>query len=150
LGGTIRILAVREMAYTRKCCQVEAAECLWKPVGPGVWTKRVVLGPANASRNLYRRLSRRFSLNHGDASLVSSFVVCKTSLQVTRFEKVIDELFENIVEDILAVSPMSEEIAEVSRATFPRRADQSRSHFHLIERLVPDLAQTVRSAHTRP
>jgi hypothetical protein len=133
LGGTIRILALREMTYTGEWCQVEVAECLSKSVGPGVWTERVVLRPANTSRHLYRRLSRRFSLDHGDASSVSSFVVCKTSLQVTGFEKVVYKLFENIVEGVLAVSPMSEEMAEVSRATLPRCADHSRSHFHLIE-----------------
>jgi hypothetical protein len=114
---------VREMAYTGEWRQVEVAECLSKSVGPGVWKERVVFRPANTSRHLYRGLSRRFSLDHSDASLVSSFVVCKTSLQVTGFEKVVDKLFENIVEGILAVSPMSEEMAEVSRATLPRCAD---------------------------
>jgi hypothetical protein len=37
------------MAYTGEWCQVEVAECLSKSVGPGVWTERVVLRPANTS-----------------------------------------------------------------------------------------------------
>ena len=72
-----------------------------------------MLGPANASRHPYRRLNRRFSLDHGDAPLMSSFVVGKTALQVAGFEKVVYKLFEHIVEGILAVSPVSEEVAEI-------------------------------------
>ena len=53
LGGTIRILAVREMAYAGKWSQVEVAEGLAKPVGPGVWAERILLRPANTSRDFY-------------------------------------------------------------------------------------------------
>ena len=35
--------------------------------------------------------------------------MCETSLQVTGFEKAVYNLFENLVEGVLAVSPMSEE-----------------------------------------
>ncbi len=141
---------MREMANTGEWCQVNVVECFSKPVGPGIWAKRVVLRPANATRHIYRWLRRGFSLDQGDASRASSFVVGKPSLQVTGLEKVVYKPFENVVERILAVNPMSEEMAEVSHATLPRCANQSRSHFPLIERLVPDLVEMLRRAHARP
>lgn len=78
---------MRKMAYARKSRQVKLAERFSKSVGPGIWKERIMLRPAHTSGQLDRRQSRPFSLDHGDACLVHSFVVCKASLQVAGFKK---------------------------------------------------------------
>src|SRR5258708_33991454 len=53
-GGAIGILAMREVSHPRKQREIEVGEGFPKPVGPGKRKQRVMLGPADAGRDIDR------------------------------------------------------------------------------------------------
>src|ERR1035441_6196522 len=109
-----------------------------------------MFGPADAGRHFDLRQLGSLTFHHRNASRMCPSVVSKSSFQIARFQEVVDEWFKNIVKGILAPSPVTKEVAKVCGAGIAVGTDKRRSHWHLIEGLIPDLFETVRLAHAWP
>ena len=116
-------LMVWEMAGIGEGLKIETGEELAQPVGPGDIQRRVVLGPADAGRQIDRW--RQFALGFAGAPLRDRAISGESALQVPRLLHARDEGVERrLVERLRTVCPQVEKVGHEQSYSIRRGTQQ--------------------------
>src|ERR1700722_3919139 len=74
----------------------------------------------------------------------------EATLEIARFQEVVDVCLESVVVRVLPMRPVSQEMTDIGSTGLTRCPNKRWCHLHLVEGLVPDLVQPVGHAHARP
>ena len=146
---TIGVFPMRKVTDAGKHREIQVDESFAEPVGPRIGKQGIVLGPADAGRHGDLWQIGDFALHHRDAASIRGAVMGKAAGEVARLHEVVGEGIEHAVKGVFSVGPMPEKMSNVGFASAPCRADDRRCHFHLVERLVPDLLESIGFRHAR-
>src|SRR5713226_2044053 len=120
-----------------------------KSVHPSAEDHRVVTSPIEATRHLDFRQHRCTVTHQCHAGGMSRPIPGEAALKIARLHEVVDEVLDLTIEGARRMRPVPEQVIEIKTASLAAVADKLGRPELLVEGLVPDLLDMVRSEERR-